>query len=125
MIGLRTASSPTRVIGFRFWLWASASLTAATTSLGPKSPPIASTAIRPGNPGAMTVGVTAFFGWSGLDLYVENLATAVGTGLGIHAMGPYEAAICGITGELRRYESVGCTAVCATTLGLLAFWIGH
>jgi hypothetical protein len=37
----------------------------------------------------MTVGVTALFGWSGLDLDVENLATAVGTGLGIHAMGPH------------------------------------
>jgi hypothetical protein len=61
----------------------------------------------------------------GLNLDVEDLAAPVGAGLRIHAVGANEASIGRVPGELRRYESVGCTAVCATALGLLAFWIGH
>src|SRR5580700_11289640 len=124
MMGRRIASSPTSVIGLSAGLWASASLTAATTSLGPKSPPIASTAIRPGDPGAMAA-VLPPLPSGGLDLDVEDLAAPVGARLRVHAVRADQASVGRVAGELGRDESVCCTAVCATALGLLAFWIGH
>src|ERR1017187_101486 len=125
MMGLSIASSPTSVMGFRCGFWASASLTAATTSLGPKSPPIASTAIRPVDPGDMTVGVPSGADGGSSDLDVEDLATPIGSSLWVHPVRPEQAPVGGIPGELRRYEGVGCTPVCTTALGLLAFRIGH
>src|SRR5271165_1324153 len=125
MMGLRSASSPTSVMGFRCGFCASASLTAATTSLGPKSPPIASTAIRPVDPGGMTVGVLSSAGGRASDLDVEDLAAAVDSCLGVDPVRPEEASVGGVPGELRRLEGVGCTPVCTAALGLLAFRIGH
>src|SRR5271166_2239945 len=125
MMGLRSVSSPTSVMRFRCGFCASASLTAATTSLGPKSPPIASTAIRPVDPGGISVGLPPGVDGPASDLDVEDLAPAVCPGLRIHPVGPEQATVGGVPGELRRDESVGCAPVCTTALGLFAFRIGH
>jgi hypothetical protein len=59
-----------------------------------------------------------------LDLDVEDLAAAVDTGLGIHAVRAERATV-GVLGKLRGAERVGGAAIGAAALGLFAFRIGH
>ena len=61
----------------------------------------------------------------GLGLDVEHLATAVETGLGVHAMAAVERAINRILGEFGSDESIGGATVGAAAFGLFAFRIGH
>src|SRR4051812_43844360 len=88
---------------------ANASLTAATTSDGPRSPPIASTAIRAWSVVGLAVsGLMAgrLNPGDGLDLDVEDLAAAIGPRLGVHAVRAELAAI-GVLGKLGGPEGVG------------------
>ena len=101
---------------------------AATTSAGPKSPPIASTAICPVKPEEVTIARMVYnyaMVSRGLDLDVDHLATAVGAVRRIHVMRTEGRAIGRIFSDLRSFESVGCAAVGATAFGLLAFRISH
>ena len=88
---------------------------------------MASTAIRPVDPGAMSAGLPSSQreGGENSDLDVEDLPAAVGAGLRVHPVGANEASIGRVSREFRSYEGVGSTPVCAAALGLLAFGIGH
>src|SRR5664280_3039185 len=111
---------------------ASARRAASTTSAGPRSPPMASTAMLP------TVGVSAIVWKAGgragkscwspsrsSDFDGENLAAAIHAALGVDAMRPDCAAVSGIHGELRRLEGVGRPAVGAAAFGLFSLRVSH
>ena len=58
------------------------------------------------------------------NLDVEDLATAVDAGLGVHAMRAERTAV-GVFGKLGGAERVGGAAVGAAALGLFAFRVSH
>src|SRR5690606_38887486 len=123
------AWSPTTVSGGRSGNSFNARSRAATTSVGPKSPPIASTAIRPASPAGLSIRgrdrTEASGGAPRSDGHVEHLAAAVHPVIRVDAVGTENGAVRRVPGDLGSLEGIGCAAMRAAALRLLAFRLGH